>query len=658
WRQRAPSVFINDVKVGEIHAIFSESNVLGTPSTIHLFQALSQVVLEQIDRKCPATFVFQILVVAATSNKDRAEDVWETIWKSLSPLFKKCCLHPDEDVSMGAVDCLRQIVSLFITKKEENSKNQRSSFEPFLWTVSDHENEKVKEFALTCIQNMSSLPCFVENMKSGWTTLFECLRFSVEFNMTRKTGFEILKKVFWANWTEIERNFVVVTNTIEEFRKVMEGSEENREGYLKEISRMLGEILTRKLQKSLSTREVPSAVQRATKSEEERVEKKTGLIPMKVTSLEDTSLLYMTDMITVYNCIVLCITSKYHTVAEDALFILRTHLLSLPKNLLDVVFFKTLYCCFSPELPDKMTKIMRLLYQVTLELPFHLVPPVVSFGYNVLLNSEVCWESTKVFFSILVKDEKFREISEMYYLEQEKYFKCVVDSLRGISSSVFHEDICEHKPNIVSCEVCHREFIRHFMAQCGCGEHVYCEEHKVNEHSKECVKRWKKWRIEQSGMSTISCRGLVEYFDVISLMDVNATVLKQLGNLWKSLFETLEKLPMKTVAKSYEKVVFAIFKTHIAALKSYEDIAFTFLKESANQIFSFYSTNGFVLCNSKPIILYVLEQLSSLEGDTFLKVINAVFDTLVVLISSDDLDVRKGVVGIIKKIHFLNPIHC
>ena len=52
-----------------------------------------------------------MLIIAATSNKQRSEAHLAPLWDSFGSLFRKVCLHPHPNIALSALDCLRKLTN-------------------------------------------------------------------------------------------------------------------------------------------------------------------------------------------------------------------------------------------------------------------------------------------------------------------------------------------------------------------------------------------------------------------------------------------------------------------------------------------------------------------------------------------------------------------
>ncbi|ELP88197.1 guanyl-nucleotide exchange factor, putative [Entamoeba invadens IP1] len=641
-----PSGVITQIDASEINDIFCASGNLGHRGAKNFFSALCQIVLEQIDQRTPGLFAFQILVVVATSNKERDEVHWAPFWDSLSSLFRKCCMHPNELVAMGAVDCLKQLVSLFSTVKEENCENQKRALEPFVYVLADHQDERVKELVLAGIQMLVNNSNWISNMKSGWRILFECVRISAEEEKIRMCGFELLKKFYNEHIEEVNKEFTVFVNSLISFQKNGNASGEE---YNREIVRMSGEILK-------------GADEYIEGSEMESIENiqdvaETHMTPMYLQNLPKNAEVYLIKYLPLFTSLAASATGKYESVAEYAIKVITQELLQLSPELTEIVFYRSLYRCCVPEFPHENQRVLGCVYSACLQLPIKLTLPVVSFAFNVLLNHEKAWEETANFLKEFIVHKDFNEVANLYLDQEALYFKRVVEAIKGISSSTVGKNQRVKPNNVIPCEKCGAKNVVYFMYRCaGCFQHYYCEKCCVNAHTLECIRHWKKWRIIQNGLSTIASKGLIQYISAVEDLPITERMLKQLESLQDNLFDTMEKLPLESIAENYEIVVKAIVTKHVDGLEILHDISLDYLKKVFTKRIQYYSANSFMRCNSKELLLYVLDQFVKVENKDFLEMVQFAHSSILKLIASDDLDVRMKVIDILSKTAQLVPI--
>jgi brefeldin A-inhibited guanine nucleotide-exchange protein len=145
---------------------------------VHFVTQLARVSKEELalpDQ--PRIFSLQKLVEVADYNMNRIRLVWSRIWKVLSSHFVEVILHPNQRVSMYAVDSLRQLANKFLEKDELSNYNFQAEFlRPFELVISSTQtavNKDVKELIIQIIVQMVQKNR--QNIKSGWKTVFHIL---------------------------------------------------------------------------------------------------------------------------------------------------------------------------------------------------------------------------------------------------------------------------------------------------------------------------------------------------------------------------------------------------------------------------------------------------------------------------------------------------
>ena len=129
----------------------------------------------------PSIFSLQKLVEVADYNMDvRPRLVWAQMWEKMAEFFAKISSHQNANVSVFAIDSLKQLSFKFLDKPELSEFNfQRIFLRPFLH-VMDQEGtrEDIRELVLRCLDNIVRTKS--HNLRSGWKIIFAILARSAE----------------------------------------------------------------------------------------------------------------------------------------------------------------------------------------------------------------------------------------------------------------------------------------------------------------------------------------------------------------------------------------------------------------------------------------------------------------------------------------------
>ena len=130
-------------------------------------------------KSTPRTFSLKRLVEVADYNMNkRPRIVWGDIWNLMAKHFVKIGSHENSNVSMFAIDALRQLSCKFLEKPELDDFNfQRLFLKPFLSIMeSPQSHDGTRELILQCVDNI--LRNSTQNLKSGWKIFFSILAVS------------------------------------------------------------------------------------------------------------------------------------------------------------------------------------------------------------------------------------------------------------------------------------------------------------------------------------------------------------------------------------------------------------------------------------------------------------------------------------------------
>ncbi|KAF0720674.1 Aste57867_99 [Aphanomyces stellatus] len=169
------STFLTDVSVQEfvqqlcIVSLTECQGLTGVGMTVRLTAASS-----------PRVFSLQKLVEVADMNMHvRSRVVWASMWSVLSRHFTTIGCHDNLSLAMYAIDSLKQLSMKFLEKDELRDFNfQRLFLTPFEIIMGNAVSMAIRELVLSCVHNM--ILSRVDNIKSGWKTIWGVLRVAAE----------------------------------------------------------------------------------------------------------------------------------------------------------------------------------------------------------------------------------------------------------------------------------------------------------------------------------------------------------------------------------------------------------------------------------------------------------------------------------------------
>ncbi|KAG9400518.1 Brefeldin A-inhibited guanine nucleotide-exchange protein 1 [Aphanomyces cochlioides] len=189
-----------------IDRVFSNSALLSDNSVQEFVQQLCIVSLTECQGlsgvgvtvrltslSLPRVFSLQKLVEVADMNMHvRSRVVWASIWSVLSRHFTTIGCHDNLSLAMYAIDSLKQLSMKFLEKDELRDFNfQRLFLAPFEIIMGNAVSMEIRELVLSCVHNM--ILSRVDNIKSGWKTIWGVLRVAAEtFDPTEKADRVVL----------------------------------------------------------------------------------------------------------------------------------------------------------------------------------------------------------------------------------------------------------------------------------------------------------------------------------------------------------------------------------------------------------------------------------------------------------------------------------
>ncbi|KAF4679724.1 Brefeldin A-inhibited guanine nucleotide-exchange protein 1, partial [Perkinsus olseni] len=160
-------------------AIFQRSTKLSNGEIIVFVEELcnlSSAELAVVDN--PRVFCLQKLVEVADVNmSNRIRLVWSRIWRVLSAHFAQVAQSKNQQLSMYAIDSLRQLALKFLQKDELSNYHFQVEFlRPFEAVMGSSESSReVKELILSIMESFVASDVTRSNMKSGWKSVFHVL---------------------------------------------------------------------------------------------------------------------------------------------------------------------------------------------------------------------------------------------------------------------------------------------------------------------------------------------------------------------------------------------------------------------------------------------------------------------------------------------------
>lgn len=162
-----------------VDRIFTGSVLLDGDAIVDFVRALCQVSNEELaSSNQPRMFSLQKLIEISYYNMDRIRLQWSRIWSILGEHFNRVGCNPNEEVSIFAIDSLRQLSMKFIEKGEfSNFRFQKDFLRPFECIMKNNSSVSIRDMVVRCICQMVSSQA--DNIRSGWKNIFNIIRMAV-----------------------------------------------------------------------------------------------------------------------------------------------------------------------------------------------------------------------------------------------------------------------------------------------------------------------------------------------------------------------------------------------------------------------------------------------------------------------------------------------
>ena len=139
-----------------VDRVFTMSANLNSDAVVDFVEALRQVSLQELQSaSAPRVFSLQKIIEVTCYNMGRIRLVWTKIWATLAPYFAAAGCHANLNVSMRAIDSLRQAAMKFLEKDELSAFQFQGQFlRPFEGIMKHSPSNDAKELVVQCLQRM------------------------------------------------------------------------------------------------------------------------------------------------------------------------------------------------------------------------------------------------------------------------------------------------------------------------------------------------------------------------------------------------------------------------------------------------------------------------------------------------------------------------
>ena len=207
--------------LSDLDLVFSKSGSFPPGSIFQFVAQLCKVSEEElVHPENPRIFTLQKLVEVADFNMGRIRIVWNRLWKIIAAHFVIAIQNKQVQVSMFAVDSLRQLATKFLLKGETANYHFQAEFlKPFETVmVSPATSNEVRELVLSVI-NSFIVSDVRKNLKSGWISIFKVLALSAEDSLIAEQAFNNLETLFKTDYAICAENHLDFTKTLIAFSK-------------------------------------------------------------------------------------------------------------------------------------------------------------------------------------------------------------------------------------------------------------------------------------------------------------------------------------------------------------------------------------------------------------------------------------------------------
>ncbi|KAL9673376.1 hypothetical protein QQ045_029632 [Rhodiola kirilowii] len=184
--------------------VYVHSVKLPSDSVVEFFNALCGVSAEELKQYPARVFSLQKLVEISYYNMARIRMVWARIWSVLANHFISAGSHPDEKISMYAIDSLRQLGMKYLERAELASFTfQNDILKPFVVLMRNSQSETRRRLIVDCIVQM--IKSKVGSIKSGWRSVFMIFTAAADDDMEPivENAFENVEQVILEHFDQV-----------------------------------------------------------------------------------------------------------------------------------------------------------------------------------------------------------------------------------------------------------------------------------------------------------------------------------------------------------------------------------------------------------------------------------------------------------------------
>ena len=195
-----------EVDSSAIDRIFSASGRLSDEAIVHFVRHLCAVSREELDGvpSAPRVFSMQKIVEITYYNMSRIRIVWSRIWAIIGEHFQSVALRADAELSMYAIDAMRQLAFKFLEKDELTSFHfQRDFLKPFDHIIANSPSPVIRELVVRCLTQV--VRSTSRNIKSGWKNIFQVLNVAArdDTDTVVLLAFDLVHKLVEESMTQV-----------------------------------------------------------------------------------------------------------------------------------------------------------------------------------------------------------------------------------------------------------------------------------------------------------------------------------------------------------------------------------------------------------------------------------------------------------------------
>ncbi|GAM27314.1 hypothetical protein SAMD00019534_104890 [Acytostelium subglobosum LB1] len=196
----------------QVERIFTNTVYLSDDSIITFVKCLCEISEEEINHYSRNYSLIKLVEVIEYNLKRRIRLVFYNIWEIAVSHFTKIGSHQNIEISMHAIDSLRQLASKYMEREEMSNFNFQNEFlMPFETIMLNNQVLQIRELIIRCVLHL--ILSKAHNIKSGWKTILSVISIGsrVPSEPIVVLAYQAVEQILQSSFDFVEENFFANT---------------------------------------------------------------------------------------------------------------------------------------------------------------------------------------------------------------------------------------------------------------------------------------------------------------------------------------------------------------------------------------------------------------------------------------------------------------